>query len=79
MTTHSYLRDQNASLIFFNSQVLKCRRRVLLYASLIKTGLTLAVHLQDMKRMYSAAKGKGANFLEAPVSGSKVRDGTGPH
>ena len=31
------------------------------------------VHFQDMQRMYSAANGKGAKFLEAPVSGSKVR------
>lgn len=28
---------------------------------------------QDMQDMYSEAIGKGAKFLEAPVSGSKVR------
>lgn len=28
---------------------------------------------QDMRAMYSEARGKGATFLEAPVSGSKVR------
>lgn len=52
------------------------RHRLHAYADIFVTANTIlvsALRPQDMQDMYGEATGKGAKFLEAPVSGSKVR------